>query len=177
VGLDKKGDPNTKERARTFALDRIGQVAGKRENRRIMGQYLMTENDIHENTAFYDKVAFGGWFIDFHTLGGLLAEMSETQAAGVAAAIAVLSGSALHDITLDRKRVRQVQQRLLREGCFSLNGKNEDSGDLARHARPSASSSATFCGSDPESTRFHAGIDESCTDFADADRPLDTNCV
>ncbi len=73
----KNHDPVMKERTRTWALDWIGQVPGKRESRRVNGIYLMTENDIQEKRAFEDEIAFGGWFLDLHTPGGLLADHSE----------------------------------------------------------------------------------------------------
>ncbi len=77
----KNYDPATKERAANFALDRVGQVPGKRESRRILGQYFMTEHDIKDQTVFPDEVAFGGWFLDLHTPGGLLADSSEPMSA------------------------------------------------------------------------------------------------
>lgn len=73
----KNHDPKMKELTRNYALDWIGQVPGKRESRRIMGHYLMTEHDPQNRTVFPDEIAFGGWFIDLHTPGGLLAKHSE----------------------------------------------------------------------------------------------------
>ncbi|TBL81979.1 FAD-dependent oxidoreductase [Paenibacillus thalictri] len=77
----KNKDPKLKEIFANYALDWIGQVPGKRESRRIMGQYLMTERDALHHTVFPDEVAFGGWNIDLHTPGGLLAPTSEPGAA------------------------------------------------------------------------------------------------
>lgn len=77
----KNRDPKTVEPCRNYALDWIGQVPGKRESRRIMGRYLMTEHDVLNRTVFPDEVAFGGWFVDLHTPGGLLARSSEPSAA------------------------------------------------------------------------------------------------
>lgn len=73
----KNKDPNTKELAANLALDWVGQVPGKRENRRLAGKRLLTENDLIDRTVFEDEVAFGGWYVDLHTIGGLLAETSE----------------------------------------------------------------------------------------------------
>ncbi len=75
----KNHDPKTSKDCRNLALDWIGQVPGKRESRRIVGKYLMTENDIQDKVPFDDEVAFGGWFLDLHTPGGLLAEHSEER--------------------------------------------------------------------------------------------------
>ncbi len=77
----KNKDPRTRELAATYALDWIGQVPGKRESRRIVGRYLMTEHDLQNQVAFPDEIAFGGWFLDLHTPGGLLAATSEPSSA------------------------------------------------------------------------------------------------
>ncbi|MEO6003900.1 MAG: FAD-dependent oxidoreductase [Opitutus sp.] len=77
----KNKDPNTRDAAANYALDWIGQVPGKRESRRIMGVYLMTEHDVQNRTLFSDEVAYGGWFLDLHTPGGLLAPTSEPASA------------------------------------------------------------------------------------------------
>jgi hypothetical protein len=73
----KNKDPKTKELATNYGLDWIGQVPGKRESRRVIGRYLMNENDIKNKTVFPDEVAYGGWFLDLHTPGGLSASSSE----------------------------------------------------------------------------------------------------
>lgn len=73
----KNRDPKMRELTKNYALDWIGQIPGKRESRRIIGQYFMTEKDLQNCTVFSDEIAFGGWFIDLHTPGGLLAEHSE----------------------------------------------------------------------------------------------------
>jgi len=44
----------------------VGYVMGKRENRRLIGDYVMNERDISGQTLFPDRVAFAAWGIDFH---------------------------------------------------------------------------------------------------------------
>jgi hypothetical protein len=77
----KNKDPLTRDLAANYALDWIGQVPGKRESRRIMGRHLLTEHEVQNREAFPDEVAFGGWFLDLHTPGGLLAPTSEPASA------------------------------------------------------------------------------------------------
>ncbi|HEY0943852.1 MAG TPA: FAD-dependent oxidoreductase [Opitutaceae bacterium] len=77
----KNKDPLTRDAAANYALDWIGQVPGKRESRRIRGRALMTEHDVQNNAVFPDEIAFGGWFLDLHTPGGLLAPTSEPASA------------------------------------------------------------------------------------------------
>ncbi|QJD87928.1 FAD-dependent oxidoreductase [Cohnella herbarum] len=198
----KNRDPVLREEAQNYALDWIGQVPGKRESRRIIGEYLMTEHDPLRKTVFPDEVAFGGWFIDLHEPGGLMAEYSEKsaveeqgdqtymaksyvgpfgiplriliakdmnnlmmagrnvsvthaalgavrvmgttavmgQAAGTAAALAVKGG--FHVREVPERNIGDVQQALLRDGCFLPNAVNDDPDDLARKASVRASSAA-----------------------------------
>jgi len=205
----KNRDPVVKEEARNYALDWIGQVPGKRESRRIVGEYWMTEHDPLQKTVFPDEIAYGGWFIDLHEPGGLLAEYSEKsaveegedrsymaksyvgpfgiplrillakgmnnlmmagrnvsvthaalgtvrvmgttalmgQAAGTAAAIATTNGYSVREVP--ERSVGEVQQALLRDGCFLLHAKNEDPRDLARQATVRASSEATLAPARP----------------------------
>lgn len=77
----KNKSPEFKERFQNYALEWLGQVPGKRESRRVLGQYLMTEHDLAPDEPLTDQVAYGGWNIDLHTPGGLLAETSEPTAA------------------------------------------------------------------------------------------------
>ncbi|MGD7789498.1 FAD-dependent oxidoreductase [Propionibacteriaceae bacterium Y1700] len=77
----KNKDPKTRDQLTHHALDWIGQVPGKRESRRIIGLHLMTEHDLLATEAQPDEIAYGGWNIDLHTPGGLLAESSEPTAA------------------------------------------------------------------------------------------------
>ncbi|BBI31593.1 FAD-dependent oxidoreductase [Cohnella abietis] len=200
----KNRDPVLIDEAQNYALDWIGQVPGKRESRRIIGEYLMTEHDALQKTEFPDEIAYGGWFIDLHEPGGLLAEYSEKsaveehetqdymaksyvgpfgiplriliakdmnnlmmagrnvsvthaalgtvrvmgttaimgQAAGTAAALALRDG--IHVREVPDRNIREVQQALLRDGCFLPNVVNEDPDDLARKAAARASSEATL---------------------------------
>jgi len=56
--------------AENYAIDWIGSVPGIRESRRLVGDYILNENDILENRFFDDGVAFGGWPIDVHPSKG-----------------------------------------------------------------------------------------------------------
>jgi len=215
----KNKDPKMKELTKNYALDWVGQVPGKRESRRIMGQYLMTENDPQNCTVFDDEIAYGGWFIDLHTPGGLLAANSEPasneeystfsdyavksyagpygiplrsliakdcdnlmmagrnisvthaalgtvrvmnttalmgQAAGTAVAIALKNNIAITEAP--GKLIKQIQQQLLRDGCFLPNYKNSDIDDVALNATITASSQSLLYGAGPESSGVNNGL-------------------
>ena len=57
-----------------YALDWVAKVPGKRESRRIMGDYILTGNDVMQGRIFPDAVTHGGWYFDLHTPGGILAK-------------------------------------------------------------------------------------------------------
>lgn len=198
----KNRDPHFAGEVRNLALDWVGQVPGKRESRRVNGLHLVTENELIDRTAFPDEVAYGGWYVDLHTLGGLLAETSEPlnardldptseygaktnvgpfgiplramvsrdldnllvagrnigathaamgsmrvmstcavigQAAGTTAACAIDRDRSPAEVATG-PAVRDVQQTLLRDGCFLPNTRNTDPHDLARLASVTASS-------------------------------------
>lgn len=64
--IKNSGDYN----AANWELDFLGFVPGKRESRRMVGEYIMTERDISNCRVFEDEVAFGGWPLDDHFPGG-----------------------------------------------------------------------------------------------------------
>lgn len=68
-----KNHPNHREANRRLALDWVGALPGKRETRRIVGDYILTERDIVEQTDFPDAVAYGGWDLDRHPPEGVFA--------------------------------------------------------------------------------------------------------
>ncbi|WDH85302.1 FAD-dependent oxidoreductase [Paenibacillus urinalis] len=196
----KNKDPLTRDKAVNYALDWIGQVPGKRESRRIMGRYLLTEHDVLEGRKFADEVAYGGWYLDLHIPGGLLAPTSELpgaaelvspygiplriliakdidnllmagrnvsvthaalgtvrvmsttaimgQAAGTAAAVALRRGIPVPDVP-GTDAIAEVQQTLLRAGCFLPGAANVDPLDLARQAEVTASSEAELAETEP----------------------------
>lgn len=47
-------------------LEFLGFLPGKRESRRMTGEYIITERDIVKNRIFDDTVAYGGWPLDDH---------------------------------------------------------------------------------------------------------------
>ena len=57
--------------AENYVLDWIGAVPGKRESRRFVGDCLLRQQDIEEQTLFPDRVAYGGWPIDLHPPDGI----------------------------------------------------------------------------------------------------------
>lgn len=217
----KNKDPRTRDSTRNLALDWLGQVPGKRESRRIMGLHLLTEGDLSREEPFEDEIAYGGWNIDLHTPGGLLASTSEPtaaagydlhseasvtayvgpfgiplrsliakdvpnllmagrnvsathvglgsvrvqattaimgQAAGTAAAVAQVRNLPVQDVP--SVAINDVQQQLLKDGCFLPNVINDDPKDFARSATVSASSEALNLGASPGDRWVSGGLRE-----------------
>jgi hypothetical protein len=65
--------PGVRERAKTWTLDWIGHIPGKRESRRFEGDHILSERDIINGILSVpeDVVAFGGWAIDLHAPDGV----------------------------------------------------------------------------------------------------------
>lgn len=57
--------------ADNYALDWVGSLPGRRESRRFIGDYILSEPDQLGLKQFDDAVAFGGWPLDEHNPGGI----------------------------------------------------------------------------------------------------------
>lgn len=198
----KNRNPRFKDRAVNWALDWFGWVPGKREARRLIGDHILTENDIRRAELFPDRIAYGGHFLDLHTMGGILAkgqpgnpvdldpdlwdrmrvspysipfrslysltignllmagrDLSATHVAmgstrvmltnaligqGVGTAVAHCMKHECSPRELVDIAIGDVQQSLLRQGCYLPSMANKDPNDLARRATVKTSSSATL---------------------------------
>ncbi len=188
-----KNHSDKKENAKNFYLDWVGFVSAKRESRRVMGDYILTEQDILENRVFEDAISYGGWHIDSHRPEGFYAFVNKTEhtedktvmfegiytvpyrsiyskdienlyiggrcisathrafcstrvmatcavageAAGTAAALAVKKGKTARQLLED---ITELQQLILKNGCYIPTFKNEDKNDKARIAHITATS-------------------------------------
>ena len=54
-----------------WELEWVGFLPGKRESRRYVGGYVMTEHDIVSGGHFDDEIAYGGWPMDDHNPYGM----------------------------------------------------------------------------------------------------------
>ncbi|MBE6612187.1 MAG: FAD-dependent oxidoreductase [Ruminococcaceae bacterium] len=64
--------------AANWELDWVGFLPGKRESRRYVGDYILTQNDVRMEGRFEDIIAYGGWTMDDHHPGGFAAKASAT---------------------------------------------------------------------------------------------------
>lgn len=182
-----KNHSKTKEDASNYYLDWVSFLPAKRESRRIVGDYVLIEQDILENRMFEDAVAYGGWHLDSHRPEGFYAHINNTpqledktlrfdgiytipyrsiyakgidnlflggriisashrafsstrvmatcavqgQATGVSAAFAVRDNLTTKD---NIKNIKDIQQELLKQGCYIPGVYNMDENDLAKTA-------------------------------------------
>ncbi len=73
--IKNKGD----HKADNYVLDWVGFLPGKRESRRIKGDYILKEQDLIGGRIFDDAIAYGGWPMDMHVAGGLRAKLEPTD--------------------------------------------------------------------------------------------------
>lgn len=55
-----------REKSRRLALDKVCTYNAKRESRRLIGDYVLSENDYREGVTHFDAVGYTGWEIDIH---------------------------------------------------------------------------------------------------------------
>lgn len=60
--MKNKGDHDVEN----WELEWIGFLPGKRESRRYVGKYIVTQNDVEAAGKFEDIVAYAGWSMDDH---------------------------------------------------------------------------------------------------------------
>ncbi len=59
------------EKLTNWRLRWMGALPGKRENRRYLGEHILTQHDVDAAGPFEDIVAYGGWSMDDHHPAGL----------------------------------------------------------------------------------------------------------
>lgn len=65
--------------AENYELEWVGYLPGKRESRRVLGDYVLKEQDCCNAARFEDAVAYGGWPMDVHVIEGLRSKHQEAN--------------------------------------------------------------------------------------------------
>lgn len=60
-----------RERVKKLKLKTLGTFNAKRETRRLIGDYVITQNDYRTRPVFEDAVFYSGWNIDVHHIKGI----------------------------------------------------------------------------------------------------------
>ena len=193
----KNNNPNTIDKNKNRELVWLNYVVGVRESRRLVGDYIMSQQDYDKQVVHPDTVAFTDWGPDVHhpegfwvrgndcihvykgrrtsipyrtlyskniknlfiagrchsathiALGGtrVMRPMCMTgQAVGTAAALANKHHTTPRGIY--EYHIDQLQQALLKDGCYLMGVKNTDAKDIALSAKVTASSSDAGMGAE-----------------------------
>ena len=67
------------EGVENYYLKWVGSHLAKRESRRFIGDYVLNQNDIVNQTDFYDGVCTGGWSLDIHDPEGVYGKDSTSK--------------------------------------------------------------------------------------------------
>lgn len=60
--------------AENLTLEWVGTIPGKRESRRFVGDYILTQSDVVRQIRHNDDVSFGGWALDHHPSDGAFSD-------------------------------------------------------------------------------------------------------
>jgi len=60
-----------KDRARNYALAYVPYMDARRETRRLVGDYLLKQQDAEQGVMFPDRISYGGWSLDVHHPKGI----------------------------------------------------------------------------------------------------------
>jgi hypothetical protein len=66
-----KNHSDRREELSDFHLEWIGQIPGKRESRRVVGDVTVTEHEVVDDARWHDEIGAAGWWIDLHVKGGV----------------------------------------------------------------------------------------------------------
>ncbi len=60
-----------RDRARNYTLAYVPHMDARRETRRLVGDYILKQQDAEAGTLFPDRVSYGGWSLDVHHPRGI----------------------------------------------------------------------------------------------------------
>ena len=66
-----KNDWSQKERAQNYRMRFVSVYNGRRESRRLIGDYVMTQDDATSGRIFEDAISYSGWAVDLHHPEGI----------------------------------------------------------------------------------------------------------
>ncbi|ADE53534.1 FAD-dependent oxidoreductase [Coraliomargarita akajimensis] len=69
-----KNHSNMKDKAENFMIEVIPTNNAKRETRRLVGDHILTQDDILDAVLFEDRICYGGWGLDIHHPDGIFSK-------------------------------------------------------------------------------------------------------
>ena len=192
----KNHNPKIHEFNQKRELVWLTPIMGVRESRRLLGDYVLTENDNSSGIVHPDTVVYCGWGMDIHHPEGFWVRGNDCmhyfhrqisipfrslysrninnlmmagrchsathlgmgasrimrtccemgEATGVAAAL--IKKYQITPRGIYEGHITELQQALLKDGCYLLGIRNNDPDDFARKAKVSASGALAGCGAE-----------------------------
>ena len=96
-----KNDWSHKERAQNYRMRFVSVFNGRRESRRLVGDYIMTEDDATSGRIFEDAISYSGWSIDLHHPEGIYSGKKGATDAGVRVPILTIPYRSLYSANID----------------------------------------------------------------------------
>jgi hypothetical protein len=150
----KNHNPKTIEANRNRELVWLTHVMGVRESRRLVGDYIMTQEDFDRQIMHADTVAFTDWGIDVHHPEGFWVRGNDCIHVYKGKRICIpyrtlysknianlFMAGRCHSATHIENHIHELQQDLLKDGCYLPGVRNTDKDDIALRAGVTASSS------------------------------------
>jgi hypothetical protein len=60
-----------RDKESSYELTYVPIIDAKRESRRLVGDYILTQNDVQNPVEFPDRISYGGWSLDVHHPNGV----------------------------------------------------------------------------------------------------------
>jgi hypothetical protein len=90
-----------RERAAHYELTNVPHMLAKRETRRLVGDHILTQNDIVDGRHFPDVIAYAGWPLDIHHPEGIYGDKSPYYCNGLFEGVRDLPFSMLYSVNID----------------------------------------------------------------------------
>ena len=89
-----------RERAANYELTDVPHMLAKRESRRLVGDHVLTQNDVLDGRRFPDVVAYAGWPLDIHHPEGIYGDTSPYYCNGLFEGVRELPFSILYSVNI-----------------------------------------------------------------------------
>lgn len=90
-----------KEKAQNYRLRFVSVYNGRRESRRLIGDYIMTQDDATSGRRFEDAISYSGWAVDLHHPEGIYSGKKGPLYAAVKVPMPTIPYRCLYSVNID----------------------------------------------------------------------------
>lgn len=90
-----------KERAQNYRMRFVSVYNGRRESRRLIGDYIMTQEDATTGRRFEDAISYSGWAVDLHHPEGIYSGKKGPLYAAVKVPMPTIPYRCLYSVNID----------------------------------------------------------------------------